>query len=76
MDLDIAAPKVTIPTDFSPDNIHSTKLLIDLGNLIIRSQVYPETLLRLFGLNFLNPELMPNLFAMSRMTVNLVQLMR
>ncbi|XP_058190168.1 uncharacterized protein LOC131307586 isoform X5 [Rhododendron vialii] len=38
LDLDIAAPKVTIPTDFSPDNYHSTKLLLDFGNLIIRSQ--------------------------------------
>ncbi|XP_057487524.1 uncharacterized protein LOC130773593 isoform X2 [Actinidia eriantha] len=38
LDLDIAAPKITIPSDFSPDNIHSTKLLLDLGNLIIRSQ--------------------------------------
>ncbi|KAL6985853.1 hypothetical protein U1Q18_019226 [Sarracenia purpurea var. burkii] len=38
LNLDIAAPKVTIPTDFCPDNTHSTKLLLDLGNLIIRSQ--------------------------------------
>ncbi|XP_052211647.1 uncharacterized protein LOC127814276 isoform X2 [Diospyros lotus] len=38
LDLDIAAPKITIPADFRPDNIHSTKLLLDLGNLIIRSQ--------------------------------------
>ncbi|XP_071692229.1 uncharacterized protein [Rutidosis leptorrhynchoides] len=38
LDLDIAAPKITIPTDFSPDNRHSTKLLLDLGNLIIRTQ--------------------------------------
>ncbi|WCJ20748.1 hypothetical protein M5689_002962 [Euphorbia peplus] len=38
LDLDIAAPKITIPTDFCPDNIHSTKLLLDLGNLVIRSQ--------------------------------------
>ncbi|GMQ04538.1 hypothetical protein CsSME_00049921 [Camellia sinensis var. sinensis] len=38
LDLDIAAPKITIPTEFCPDNNHSTKLLIDLGNLIIRSQ--------------------------------------
>lgn len=39
LDLDIAAPKITIPTEFQPDNKHSTKLLLDLGNLIIRSQV-------------------------------------
>lgn len=38
LDLDIAAPKITIPTDFCPDDIHSTKLMLDLGNLIIRSQ--------------------------------------
>ncbi|XAR70581.1 hypothetical protein NMG60_11027484 [Bertholletia excelsa] len=38
LDLDIAAPKITIPTDFCPDNSHSTKLLLDLGNLVIRSQ--------------------------------------
>ncbi|KAK6935059.1 Pleckstrin homology domain [Dillenia turbinata] len=38
LDLDIAAPKVTIPTDFCPDNIRSTKLLLDLGNLIIRTE--------------------------------------
>ncbi|KAK1438468.1 hypothetical protein QVD17_04277 [Tagetes erecta] len=38
LDLDIAAPKITIPTEFSPDSLHSTKLLLDLGNLIIRTQ--------------------------------------
>ncbi|KAK7309084.1 hypothetical protein RJT34_05549 [Clitoria ternatea] len=38
LDLDIAAPKITIPTDFCPDNIHATKLLLDLGNLVIRTQ--------------------------------------
>ncbi|KAK8614167.1 hypothetical protein V6N13_122539 [Hibiscus sabdariffa] len=38
LDLDIAAPKITIPTEFRPNNKHSTKLLLDLGNLIIRSQ--------------------------------------
>ncbi|KAI7739602.1 hypothetical protein M8C21_022627 [Ambrosia artemisiifolia] len=38
LDLDIAAPKITIPTEFSPDNSHSTKLLLDLGNLIIHTQ--------------------------------------
>ncbi|KAL6543919.1 hypothetical protein OROGR_010416 [Orobanche gracilis] len=38
LDLDIAAPKITIPTDFSPDSVHPTKLLIDLGKLMIRSQ--------------------------------------
>ncbi|KAL0326633.1 UNVERIFIED_CONTAM: hypothetical protein Sangu_1741300, partial [Sesamum angustifolium] len=38
LDLDIAAPKITIPTDFYPDTVHPTKLLIDLGKLLIRSQ--------------------------------------
>ncbi|KAF7828516.1 Vacuolar protein sorting-associated protein 13C [Senna tora] len=38
LDLDIAAPKITIPTDFCPDNTHATKLLLDLGNLVIRTQ--------------------------------------
>ncbi|KAK6251014.1 hypothetical protein SCA6_005019 [Theobroma cacao] len=38
LDLDIAAPKITIPTEFRPDSKHSTKLLLDLGNLVIRSQ--------------------------------------
>ncbi|KAL3499805.1 hypothetical protein ACH5RR_038898 [Cinchona calisaya] len=38
LDLDIAAPKITIPTDFYPDDINSTKLLLDLGNLVIRTQ--------------------------------------
>lgn len=39
LDLDIAAPKITIPTDFYPDSVHPTKLLVDLGKLVIRSQV-------------------------------------
>ena len=39
LDLDIAAPKITIPTDFCPDNTHATKLLLDLGNLLVRTQV-------------------------------------
>ncbi|XP_031385571.1 uncharacterized protein LOC116199374 isoform X2 [Punica granatum] len=38
LDFDIAAPKITIPTDFCPDNDHPTKLLLDLGNLLIRTQ--------------------------------------
>ncbi|CAN1333900.1 Intermembrane lipid transfer protein VPS13 [Linum perenne] len=38
LDLDIAAPKITIPTEFRPDRMNSTKLLLDLGNLVIRSQ--------------------------------------
>ncbi|KAM7253783.1 hypothetical protein ACFE04_031465 [Oxalis oulophora] len=38
LDLDIAAPKITVPTEFCPDNSSSTKLLLDLGNLVIRSQ--------------------------------------
>ncbi|KAL3619418.1 hypothetical protein CASFOL_036988 [Castilleja foliolosa] len=38
LDLDIAAPKITIPAEFYPDSVHPTKLLIDLGKLVIRSQ--------------------------------------
>ncbi|KAI3710546.1 hypothetical protein L2E82_40329 [Cichorium intybus] len=38
LDLDIAAPKITIPTEYCPDNLHPTKLLLDLGHLIIRTQ--------------------------------------
>lgn len=39
LDLDIAAPKITIPTDFCPDNTHPTKLMLDLGNLVIGTKV-------------------------------------
>lgn len=39
LDLDIAAPKITIPTDFCPDNTHPTKLMLDLGNLVIVTKV-------------------------------------
>ncbi|KAI9114488.1 hypothetical protein K1719_014716 [Acacia pycnantha] len=38
LDLDIATPKIMIPADFRPDNTHITKLLLDLGNLVIRTQ--------------------------------------
>ncbi|XP_077244890.1 pleckstrin homology (PH) domain-containing protein [Tasmannia lanceolata] len=38
LDLDIAAPKITIPTEFCPDNSNATKLLLDLGNLMLRTQ--------------------------------------
>ncbi|KAM6557396.1 hypothetical protein CsatB_004415 [Cannabis sativa] len=38
LDIDIAAPKITIPTEFCPDNRHSTKLMLDLGNLVIRTE--------------------------------------
>ncbi|XP_075505709.1 uncharacterized protein LOC142542773 isoform X1 [Primulina tabacum] len=38
LDFDIAAPKITIPTEFYPDGVHRTKLLLDLGKLMIRSQ--------------------------------------
>ncbi|KAJ4951540.1 hypothetical protein NE237_028372 [Protea cynaroides] len=38
LDLDIAAPKITIPTSFCPDNSHATKLLLDLGNLVLCTQ--------------------------------------
>lgn len=40
LDLDIAAPKITIPTDFQPDNTNTTRLMLDLGNLLIRTQVF------------------------------------
>ena len=39
LDLDIAATKITIPTEFYPDGQHATKLLLDLGNLTIRTKV-------------------------------------
>ncbi|KAG9142715.1 hypothetical protein Leryth_005471 [Lithospermum erythrorhizon] len=38
LDLDIAAPKITIPTSFCPDGSHCTKLLLDLGNLLIQTK--------------------------------------
>ncbi|PIA31102.1 hypothetical protein AQUCO_05300139v1 [Aquilegia coerulea] len=38
LDLDIAAPKITIPTNFCPDGSHGTKLLLDLGNLMLHTQ--------------------------------------
>lgn len=38
--LDIAAPKITIPTKFCPDDIHATRLLLDLGNLMLRTEDY------------------------------------
>ncbi|XP_023553987.1 uncharacterized protein LOC111811402 [Cucurbita pepo subsp. pepo] len=38
LDLDIAAPKITIPAEFHLDDINSINLLIDLGNLLIRTQ--------------------------------------
>ncbi|KAL6008541.1 hypothetical protein ACLOJK_034054 [Asimina triloba] len=38
LDLDIAAPKITIPTEFRPDNSNATKLLLDLGNLVLRTE--------------------------------------
>ncbi|XP_074317635.1 uncharacterized protein LOC141653693 isoform X2 [Silene latifolia] len=38
LDLDIAAPKITIPTEFCPESGFPTKLMLDLGNLIIRTK--------------------------------------
>ncbi|KAL5551261.1 hypothetical protein UlMin_001437, partial [Ulmus minor] len=38
LDFDIAAPKITIPTEFCPDNRHSSKLMLDLGHLVIRTE--------------------------------------
>lgn len=43
LNLDIAAPKITIPTEFRPDDSHSSKLMLDLGNLVICSQVSAQT---------------------------------
>lgn len=37
LDLDIAAPKVTIPTDFYPDGQHKCKMFLDLGYLNINT---------------------------------------
>ncbi|XP_042394059.1 uncharacterized protein LOC121984930 isoform X2 [Zingiber officinale] len=42
LDLDIAAPKITIPTKFYPDDLHATKLLLDLGNLTVTTEDYWE----------------------------------
>nr|XP_009413254.1 PREDICTED: uncharacterized protein LOC103994598 isoform X1 [Musa acuminata subsp. malaccensis] len=42
LDLDIAAPKVTIPTKFYPDDLHATQLLLDLGNLTLTTDDYWE----------------------------------
>jgi vacuolar protein sorting-associated protein 13A/C len=39
LNMDIAAPKITIPTKFRPDDVHETKLLLDLGNLVLRTEV-------------------------------------
>jgi vacuolar protein sorting-associated protein 13A/C len=39
LNMDIAAPKITVPTKFRPDDIHETKLLLDLGNLVLRTEV-------------------------------------
>ncbi|KAK8950501.1 hypothetical protein KSP40_PGU008211 [Platanthera guangdongensis] len=40
IDLDISAPKITIPTNFYPDDHYATKLLLDLGNLILCTEDY------------------------------------
>ncbi|KAG0604101.1 hypothetical protein M758_10G145000 [Ceratodon purpureus] len=37
LDLDIAAPKVTIPTDFYPDGQHQCKMFLDLGYFSIKT---------------------------------------
>ncbi|KAG0557949.1 hypothetical protein KC19_11G167800 [Ceratodon purpureus] len=37
LDLDIAAPKVTIPTDFFPDGQHQCKMFLDLGYFSIKT---------------------------------------
>ncbi|KAK3153327.1 hypothetical protein QOZ80_2BG0170820 [Eleusine coracana subsp. coracana] len=38
LNMDIAAPKITVPTKFRPDDAHETKLLLDLGNLVLRTE--------------------------------------
>jgi vacuolar protein sorting-associated protein 13A/C len=38
LDLDIAAPKITIPTDFFPDGKNQCKLLVDLGYLTLQTE--------------------------------------
>lgn len=39
LNMDIAAPKITVPTKFRPDDVHETKLLLDLGNLVLQTEV-------------------------------------
>ena len=46
LDLDIAAPKITIPTEFRPDNLNATKLLLDLGKFKLCTQVNSGTYIR------------------------------
>lgn len=71
--MDIAAPKITIPTDFCPDNTHATKLLLDLGNLLIRTQVDTLDYFRnIFILNLFN--LFKTLKYVFRTTINRNQL--
>ncbi|KAL9231233.1 hypothetical protein vseg_006486 [Gypsophila vaccaria] len=43
LDLDIAAPKITIPTEFCPESGFPTKLMLDLGNLILRTKDEQES---------------------------------
>ncbi|XP_073000916.1 uncharacterized protein [Typha latifolia] len=43
LDLDIAAPKITIPTKFCPDGFHETKLLLDLGTFLLRTQDFCDS---------------------------------
>ncbi|KAL2636221.1 hypothetical protein R1flu_007700 [Riccia fluitans] len=39
MDLDIAAPKVTVPTEFYPDGIQQSKLLLDFGHFNLKTDL-------------------------------------
>ena len=39
LQLDIAAPKVIIPSDFYPDGKQQSKLLLDLGHLTLQTEV-------------------------------------
>ena len=51
LDLDIAAPKVAIPTDFYPDGQHQCKMFLDLGYFSIKTlPVCPCLLLVVSGI--------------------------
>jgi vacuolar protein sorting-associated protein 13A/C len=39
IDLDLAAPKITIPTDFYPDGEHQCNLLVDLGYFSLQTEL-------------------------------------
>lgn len=43
LNMDIAAPKITIPTEFFPDGSRETKLLIDLGSFTLNTEGAKES---------------------------------